>query len=133
MFGKGFQLEVLLNTITEVKPTSIALGTHHYVQLAESDILQQTDPEELKSVKLMLPAGAAVPSSCEIRVRAKFPNLSVIAIYRFRPYFESCLICEKISGCFECLRANGMWSRHCRIHPGQSGHSDSKVKNQGAE
>ncbi len=82
MFGKDFKLEVLLNTILEVKPASIAIGTHHYVQLAESDILQQTDPEGLDSVKLIMPAGAAVPSSCETLIRMKFRNvMAVLNVY----------------------------------------------------
>lgn len=75
MFGKGFSLQTLLNTLTEIKPSAVAMGTHHYVQLAESDELQLVDPEDLESVKLLLPAGAAVPSSCELAIKAKMKNL----------------------------------------------------------
>ena len=75
MFGKEFTLNILLDTIREVKPATVALGAHHYVQMAESDILQQIDPEDLDSVKLLFPAGSAVPSSCEIAIRQKFRSL----------------------------------------------------------
>lgn len=82
MFGKGFKLSILLDTIVEVKPSTIALGTHHYVQMAESDVLQQVDPQDLESVKLLMPAGAAVPSSCEVKIRAKFKSLmGVLNVY----------------------------------------------------
>ena len=60
MFGTDFKLEHLLNTIIEKKPKQIVIGTHHYVQLAESDILDQADPDDLDSVDLIAPAGAAV-------------------------------------------------------------------------
>ena len=72
MFGKSFQLQHLINTIVNVKPSTVALGTHHYVQMAESDALDCVDPEELKSVVLLFPAGAAVPQSCEGKMMKKF-------------------------------------------------------------
>ena len=75
MFGKDFTLQILLDTIVEVKPSTVALGAHHYVQLAESDILDDVEPENLDSVVTLFPAGSAVPSSCEIKIRAKFRNL----------------------------------------------------------
>ena len=45
MFGPDFTLKILLDTIIEAKPATIALGSHHYVQLAESSILDDVDPE----------------------------------------------------------------------------------------
>ncbi len=41
LFGPGFSLEKVLATIVKVKPHTVALGSHHYVQLAESEILKQ--------------------------------------------------------------------------------------------
>ena len=75
MFGVEFTLNLLMDVILDVKPTSITLGAHHYVQLAESDVLDQVDPENLDSVKLLCPAGSAVPSSCRELLRKKFRNL----------------------------------------------------------
>lgn len=78
MFGPNFTLRVLLDAIVEAKPATVGLGAHHYVQLAESDILDEVNPEDLDSVILLFPAGSAVPSSCEAKMRAKFRNLTGI-------------------------------------------------------
>jgi len=75
MFGPDFTLKILLDTIVEAQPGTVALGSHHYVQLAESDILDKVDPESLDSVTTLFPAGSAVPSSCEIKIKEKFRNL----------------------------------------------------------
>ena len=75
MFGSNFTLDVLVKVIKEVKPKTVNLGAHHYVQLAESEILDQIDPNDLDSIKLLSPAGSAVPSSCEKRILNKFRNL----------------------------------------------------------
>ena len=68
----------MVNVIKEVKPSTVALGAHHYVQLAESDILDQVDPNDLDSIKKLAPTGSAVPSSCEKRILKKFRNLQGI-------------------------------------------------------
>ncbi|XP_059093403.1 luciferin 4-monooxygenase-like isoform X1 [Tigriopus californicus] len=82
MFGPDFKLEHLLNAIISAKPKSITIGTHHYVQLAESELLANTNPEDLASLEYIAPAGAAVPSSCEESYRQKCPNLKgVLNIY----------------------------------------------------
>lgn len=75
MFGADFTLDVLLNTIIEVRPATVALGAHHYVQLAESNILANANPADLDSVNMLFPAGSAVPSSCEDLMKQKFRNL----------------------------------------------------------
>ena len=64
-----------MDVILDVKPSNVDLGAHHYVQLAESDVLDQVDPENLDSVKLLSPAGSAVPSSCKGLIKKKFRNL----------------------------------------------------------
>jgi hypothetical protein len=71
-----------MDTIREVKPRGVALGTHHYVQLSESKILKEVNPEDLSEVKLLMPAGAAVPSSCEQAIRKTFKNLQVAIIIK---------------------------------------------------
>ena len=83
MFGPGFSLDRVLSAIIEVKPHAVGLGSHHYVQLAESEILKLADPADLDSVKTILPAGAAVPSSCEDLIRKKFQKLTVILFDQF--------------------------------------------------
>ena len=80
MFGKDFTLEHLLRAFKEAKPKQATIGTHHYVQLAESKILADADPEDLKALELIAPAGAAVPSSCEKKWMEKFTSLKVCTI-----------------------------------------------------
>ena len=80
MFGKSFTLDHLIQTIIDVQPSSVGLGTHHYVQLAESDALAKVDPAKLASVKLLFPAGAAVPDSCEGKLLEKFVSLKACGI-----------------------------------------------------
>ena len=75
MFGQNFSLDLLVNVIKEVKPSCVSLGAHYYVQLAESELLDQVDPKDLDSIKLLCPAGSAVPSSCGINILKKFRNL----------------------------------------------------------
>ncbi|TRY63736.1 hypothetical protein TCAL_04290 [Tigriopus californicus] len=77
MFGPDFQLEHLLNTIVSAKPKSITIGTHHYVQLAESELLANANPEDLASLEYIAPAGAAVPRSCAAFYHKMCPNLKV--------------------------------------------------------
>ena len=77
MFGKTFTMDHLVKTIVMYKPSSVTIGTHHYVQMAESNFLQGIKPEKLKSVKLLLPVGAAVPFSCEEILMKKFIGLKV--------------------------------------------------------
>jgi len=78
MFGDGFKLEHLFRTILEQKPRQVTLGTHHYVELAESRMLAEADEEALGSLELLTPAGAAVPRSCEAKWKAKCKNLTTI-------------------------------------------------------
>lgn len=82
MYGPNFQLEHLLNTIITAKPKSITVGTHHYVQLAESELLANANPEDLASLEYIAPAGAAVPPSCAALYHKKCPNLKgVLNVY----------------------------------------------------
>lgn len=91
MFGAQFSLDILLNTIIEVKPSTVALGAHHYVQLAESEILATANSADLESVNMLFPAGSAVPSSCEELLKRKFPNLK--GVLNAYGQTESGLVC----------------------------------------
>ena len=47
------------------RPTSMVVGSHHYVQLSEIDLSKtKISSGDLKSVKAITPSGAAVPSIC---------------------------------------------------------------------
>ena len=54
------------------------MGAKHYVELAESELLENIDPECLDSVKMLFPAGSSVPSDYEPLIRTKFRNLKGI-------------------------------------------------------
>ena len=70
-------MDMLVNTIVKVRPSAVAIGSHHYVQMAESDILERNNAADFESVKILMPTGAAVPSSCEDKLRMKFKGLLV--------------------------------------------------------
>ena len=79
LFGKGFTLDILLKTIKTAKPDALVLGTHQYVQLSEyAGIFKTIDSNDLSSVTRILPAGSAVPAICEVKLKAKFPNLEYV-------------------------------------------------------
>ena len=75
--GPTFTLETLLNSIIEVKPAVVAMGTHYFVQLSESDFFAKCDPSELDSVKLIAPTGAAVPLASVNKIMEKFRETEV--------------------------------------------------------
>ena len=77
MFGNGFKLDMLVKTIKKEKPKQISIGTHHYVQLAETNILDDMDPKDLDSIQLVVPTGAAVPLAIQKRLKKKMRNLKV--------------------------------------------------------
>ena len=66
MLGRGFGLEVVLENVRDHRPTSVVVGSHHYVQLSEFDLSATTkiSSGDLNSVKSITPSGAAVPSIC---------------------------------------------------------------------
>ena len=78
MFGSKVVLDQFIDTIARVKPSFMAIGTHHYVQMSESAYLAAKDPLDFDSVKYMVPTGAAVPSSCKKKVMERFPSLKVM-------------------------------------------------------
>ena len=77
--GENFTLEKALSCIRDTRPGVLLLGTHHYVQLSEYDISRsKISSQELKSVKSIVPLGAAVPSSCREGLTKMFPLTAFI-------------------------------------------------------
>ena len=67
MLGRGFSLEVVLQKVRQHRPTSMVVGSHHYVQLSEFDLsTTKISSSDLKSVKALTPSGAAVPPICRL-------------------------------------------------------------------
>lgn len=77
MFGRSFTLDHLVKAILEAQPRTITIGSHHYVHLAESDVLDSVDPEGLACVRVIVPTGASVPECCEGKLRRKLKGLQV--------------------------------------------------------
>ena len=75
MFGKDFNLDILLNAIKTARPDTLILGAHHYVQLSEYDVSKSVTMQDLGSVSKIFPAGSAVPAICEANLKRKFPSL----------------------------------------------------------
>ena len=75
LFGKDFNIKLLVDVIIEVKPSGVTMGSHHFQQMAELGYLDKVDPVKLESVKLLLPSGSSVPPSCIETLKRKFPNL----------------------------------------------------------
>ena len=65
VLGQGFSLKVLLENVKDHRPSSMVVGSHHYVQLSEFDLsTTKITCADLRSVKSITPSGAAVPSIC---------------------------------------------------------------------
>jgi hypothetical protein len=78
MFGAAFTLSVLLDTIKRVRPETITIGAHTYVQLAEAIAdMDEYDEDDLDSVIFVAPVGSAVPQSCQHELKKKFRGLRV--------------------------------------------------------
>ena len=75
----NFTLEKALTSIQKSKPMVLLLGTHHYVQMSEYDLSKsQITCQDLRSVKAIVPLGAAVPASCRKGLAKLFPLLAFI-------------------------------------------------------
>ncbi len=77
MVGPTFTLDLLIDTMIELKPFNVLIGTHYFVQLGEYDRFIELDTKLLESVKWAVPAGAAVPRVTVERLLEKFTNAKV--------------------------------------------------------
>ena len=78
MNGTGFSLQKLLEAIKHEKPTTLIIGSHHYVQMSEMDFsLTGLDKQDLSSVVVVTPVGTSVPEISFAKLQNVFPNLKV--------------------------------------------------------
>ena len=67
-----------MNQVRKVKPASLILGSHHFVQMSEVDLesigLKRSD---LCSVQWVTPVGASVPPITSTNLKKLFPNMAV--------------------------------------------------------
>ena len=99
MYDKDFRLEHLTSTILAVKPQTVTLSAHHYIQLSEStDLAGQED--NLTSVRILFPAGSSVPSSCQPKLMKTFRGVivSVVDFYDDGRGYQKCgiKVCETL-------------------------------------
>lgn len=71
-------MEKLVAAIVEHQPKQLTIGSHHYVSLAESDVLTTIDRGDLASVEMIVPTGTVSPKRCEVILRRYFSNLKVM-------------------------------------------------------
>ena len=66
----------LLETVRDVRPNFLLIGSHHYVQLSAFDIEASglRPHDDLGSVVAILPSGAAVPKVCRRKLEKIFPR-----------------------------------------------------------
>ncbi len=79
--GRHYNVEKLAEMIIKLRPQTITVGPHHYVELSESEALQKMDAKLLDSIKAMMPIGAAEPKICETNLKARFTNLKVRGLF----------------------------------------------------
>jgi hypothetical protein len=78
MFGRNLKLEDIVRGVKEAKPSMIRIGTHHYVRLSEKTPADfGLHQDDLESVEVIAPFGAAVPQSCETKILNLFKNVKV--------------------------------------------------------
>lgn len=78
IFDKRFNLDLAIQTIVETQCSTLILLYHHYVQLSDAKEILDAKADDLGSVELVMPAGAAVPASCEERLKSKMKNLKFV-------------------------------------------------------
>ncbi len=78
---RGFTVEKLANMLAVLRPATITVGPHHYIELSESESIEKMDPKLLDSIKAMMPVGAAEPEICETNLKARFTKLKVLMPY----------------------------------------------------
>ena len=78
MNGPEFSIQKLLEAIKREQPKHLAIGSHHYVQIAETDLnITGLREQDLSSVFSILPVGTSVPEGLFQKLQRKFPNLIV--------------------------------------------------------
>ena len=68
----------IFQAIKQEKPTVAVLGTHHYVQMAGTNLEEVgVSKSDLESIIFFCPVGASVPEICGQKLKCSFPNMKV--------------------------------------------------------
>ena len=79
MAGNDVTITRILETVKEVKPLGMTLGTHQFVQMSEIDFESiGLSKNDLAAVFWITPVGASVPPITSYNIKNIFPNLVVI-------------------------------------------------------
>ena len=57
------------------------MGSHQFVNLAESKELEHLDTTNMKNLARIIPVGTTVPKSCAQVLRTKFPGVEIQNVY----------------------------------------------------
>ena len=57
------------------------MGSHQFVNLAESKELEHLDTTNMKNLARIIPVGTTVPKSCAHVLRTKFPGVEIQNVY----------------------------------------------------
>ena len=82
MVGDGVTITKILETVKEVKPLGMNLGTHQFVQMSEIDFRSTAlYKEDLSTILWITPVGASVPPITSTNIKNIFPNMVVIIMF----------------------------------------------------
>ena len=78
MNSETFSIKKLFQMVKEERPMVLILGTHHYVQMSETNVEDVgIRSNDLDSVLLFSPVGASVPIVCGKQLKKMFCNMKV--------------------------------------------------------
>ena len=74
----SFSIKKLFRAVKEERPMVLILGTHHYVQISETNLEGiGIKKKDLDSVLIFSPVGASVPIFCGHQLKKMFCNMKV--------------------------------------------------------
>ena len=75
---EGVSMRKIFWAIKQERPAVAVLGTHHYVQMAGTNLEEVgVTKHDLESVIFFCPVGASVPEICGRKLKYLFPNMKV--------------------------------------------------------
>jgi len=78
---EGASISDIVRALEESNCVSIQMGSHQFVNLAESKELEHLDTTNMKNLARIIPVGTTVPKSCAHVLRTKFPGVEIQNVY----------------------------------------------------
>ena len=74
-------MKAVLECVKRHRPSLLIVGSHHYVQLSEYDLSSsKISKNDLKSVKVIIASGSAVPAICKDKLKKNMFPLSAFHV-----------------------------------------------------